>query len=365
MEVICVNSQPKSQYHCDFHLLISKFRTLNQGHQGQNVSSQAVLPNKGNGTETTQNNPLLPDDWLNEKKKSYKDWAEKGSLGETYVRCKFCKEDILVQSCYGSHSHQTTKKHGDAAEEERRRNEDDIEGIKMLSKANLTALTKSQAFEYEFIQFIAQKNCSLVLGDDIFDFLKTHIKDSPTPNDVSFYRRKTSILLNEVIKPVIQEDLEEILANRHFSLMIDEGVDKTKTKFLAILVQYWDTKSGLKCGLHSLIQSSHCGNHQELFDFIDTKLLQKEYSRNLVAYASDGASILRGNKNSVLTKLRAKFPLIWDLHCLPHCFHLIANFASDKMPDVIENLVRRIYNHFVISRIPLEDSQIGKNFKRR
>jgi len=85
---------------------------------------------------------------------------------------------------------------------------------------------------------------------------------------------------------------------------------------------------------------------KELTSLIESSQCENQYSRNLVAYASDGASVLRGNKNSVLRELKEKFPLIWDLHCPPHYFHLIANFASDKMPDMIENLVRKIYTHF-------------------
>ena len=111
-----MNNLPKPKYHENFHFLISIFNIPNQGHQAKLFSRLKSVERKQ--SKTSLDDAMI--DWMRERK-ARKDWAEKSSLGETYVRCKFCKEDVLVQSCYGLHSHQTTKNHGDNMEEERMR----------------------------------------------------------------------------------------------------------------------------------------------------------------------------------------------------------------------------------------------------
>lgn len=288
---------------------------------------------------------------MNKGKKGYKEWAKESSEGDTYVYCKFCHDDVLVESCYGAHSHQTTRKHIDNEVEWRKNNPAEIEATMEIENRLLTInpLTKTQMFEFKLVKFIADNNCSMSLGDEFVDFLKVNVPDSQIIKDIKFYRKKTSLLLNEVIKPTIKENLEQKLSNRFFSLIIDEVSDKTKTKYLALMIQYWDFEQGQKCELHSLIDCSSAKDSEQLFQIIDDKLLQKSYGGRLVAFASDGASILRGKRKSVLKLLKDRFPHVWDVHCLSHSFNLISNYATKSLPDGIEYLTKLVYNHFAFS----------------
>jgi len=113
-----------------------------------------------------------------------------------------------------------------------------------------------------------------------------------------------------------------------------------------LIVQFWEPGKKPECKIHSLIDCSSSQDAASIFDLIFEALLNKSYGNNLVAVATDGAAVLRGRKNSVVQRLREKYKKIWDLHCISHCFNLLANYACKALPDFVENFVRLIYNYF-------------------
>jgi len=298
--------------------------------------------------------PNLPKSWITEGTKSHKKWAKESKKGQNYVRCVFCEEDILVESCYGEHCHQTTKKHLEKEEKWRKDNPKEEEEVKEESKRiqdeNLEKERAILTFEYNLIQFIAKMNCPIQLGEQFIQFLKSNIPLSEFVNVANVTRQKSSLILNHCIKPVIKEEIESKLTSSFFSLIIDEGTDKMKTKHLALIVQFWGDK-GPECTLYSLINCSDKQESNAIFEIINEEILKKPYGKNLVAFASDGASVMRAPKNSVVQKLKEKNPHIWDIHCLAHCFNLISGFAADCLPDSVEQLVKQLYNHFAHSSL--------------
>lgn len=88
-----------------------------------------------------------------------------------------------------------------------------------------------------------------------------------------------------------------------------------------------------------------------LYRIIQKEILDKPYGKNLVALASDGASVMRGPNNSVIQKLKEQVPQLWDIHCLAHCYNLIASFASKSLHDSVKQLVKQAYNHFAHSSL--------------
>ena len=60
---------------------------------------------------------------------------------------------------------------------------------------------------------------------------------------------------------------------------------------------------------------------------------------NLVGLGSDGANVMLGTRNSVLTRLKAKQP---SFHCNCHLAALIANHACKAMADYLEDVTIQI-----------------------
>ena len=70
-----------------------------------------------------------------------------------------------------------------------------------------------------------------------------------------------------------------------------------------------------------------------------------KYSK-LVGLGSDGASVILGCRNSVLTRLLAQHPSLMSFHCNCHIAALIANHACKELPNYLDDLTVQIWYFF-------------------
>lgn len=84
-----------------------------------------------------------------------------------------------------------------------------------------------------------------------------------------------------------------------------------------------------------------------LFDKIihSFKKNNTEFEKNMIGFASDGANVMMGNNNSVMSRLRTLIPDLFIFKCICHSFHLCASTACEKLPVYIEVIVRDIHNY--------------------
>lgn len=94
--------------------------------------------------------------------------------------------------------------------------------------------------------------------------------------------------------------------------------------------------------------------------FFETKNVP--YKQNLVGFASDGASVMVGKHNSVVSRIKSDIPHIFIMKCISHSFHLCASNACQVLPRGIEDLVRDIYNYFANSPKRIETFKEFQNF---
>lgn len=70
---------------------------------------------------------------------------------------------------------------------------------------------------------------------------------------------------------------------------------------------------------------------------------------NVIGFGADNANVMMGQFNSVQKKLSEICPGIIVKGCGCHSLHLVASYAAKKMPNVVEQFVRDIYNYFANS----------------
>ncbi|KAL1444337.1 hypothetical protein MTO96_045565 [Rhipicephalus appendiculatus] len=70
------------------------------------------------------------------------------------------------------------------------------------------------------------------------------------------------------------------------------------------------------------------------------------YKENMIGFAADGANVMMGSRNSIMTHLRKDIPNLFVMKCICHSFHLCASYACEKLPRAVEDEVRDIYNYF-------------------
>ncbi|XP_073693982.1 E3 SUMO-protein ligase KIAA1586-like [Garra rufa] len=77
---------------------------------------------------------------------------------------------------------------------------------------------------------------------------------------------------------------------------------------------------------------------------LDEKFLQQ----NLISVASDGASVLTGQKNGVITKLKQDFPRVKSIHCLAHRLELAVHDSLKTVSGCsqFEVFIMKLYSLF-------------------
>lgn len=100
--------------------------------------------------------------------------------------------------------------------------------------------------------------------------------------------------------------------------------------------------------------------YEKIINYFDTKKIP--YKDNLIGFASDGASVMAGKHNSVMSRLKQDVPNIFLIRCICHSFHLCASAACEKLPRGVEDIVRDTHNFFSNSPKRVELLKDFQNF---
>jgi len=321
---------------------------VDQPNESAAVKSETDPEKTNKKTNEIQEKHTFQSDWIENRNKKYKPYAQKSSKGKHYVYCSWCLKHVLIKNLYGKRGHLLSGLH---IEKRNQYNKDKNEMDNPEITNYLTFSKKVRKIGYKFLNFIIENNLSWITIDKFLKFLKDNVDDSKIVRNLRMNRLRASELVTKCIKPIIGEKLESLLLDRPFSILLDETTDISRTQFLLILCQFWnDNDKAVDCLIHSMHDSSLYQDSDSIFEIIKKNILDKPYGKNLVGFSSDGASIFRGEHNGVVKKLQDVCSnKVWEIHCLPHCFSLIANFAARAIPEYIEKLVKDIYNHFTRS----------------
>ena len=153
-------------------------------------------------------------------------------------------------------------------------------------------------------------------------------------------------------EPIAQDCWKTISAavrvTKYFSLQTDETTDITITQQAAIMLRFFgNTQGQVRCIFFSL-ESVERATAELLFNAID-KHFQESTTLlygNLVGLGTDGANVMLGARNSVMSQLRCKQPALVALHCHCHIAALIANEACKVLPDELKDLTTDVWYYF-------------------
>jgi Domain of unknown function (DUF4371)/hAT family C-terminal dimerisation region len=199
------------------------------------------------------------------------------------------------------------------------------------------------------VYFLSKNNLPLRLLPSIIKMMK----ESGTPNisDGSItYTNEISgheflIAISKTIENEIWKELSDVVA---FGIMIDESTDITTTKHLDIYVSYVAKQGTFKTRFLCLIPLTECDAESITCAIIDI-FEKKGILSKLVAFASDGASVMLGKNEGVAAKLSrvCTYPLIVN-HCVAHRLALACKDARKEIGfyKEAELLVKKIYGYF-------------------
>ncbi len=199
------------------------------------------------------------------------------------------------------------------------------------------------------VYFLSKNNLPLRLLPSTIEMMK----ESETPNisdGLITYTNEISgheflIAIAKTIEDKIWKELSDVVA---FGIMIDESTDITTTKHLDIYVLYVTKQGIFKTRFLCLLPLTEC-DAKSITNVIIDILKKKGVLSKLVAFASDGASVMLGKNEGVAAKLSrvCTYPLIVN-HCVAHRLALACKDARKEIEfyKEAELLVKKIYGYF-------------------
>ena len=175
-------------------------------------------------------------------------------------------------------------------------------------------------------------------------------------------------MLNAISDTLEDTILQEVCASPYYAIIKDESTDLSTVKQLGVVVQYLSIETAtLQCRFLKLLDMSQYV-HATAENIVDclTKYLDttspSPSSRKLAGASSDGASVMLGEENGVMVRLKAKVPGLIVTHCAAHRVASAACDAANAEPwfrkfDKSLNQVYTFFSHSSARTAELKEMQ--------
>lgn len=186
-----------------------------------------------------------------------------------------------------------------------------------------------------------------MLMDHLPNLIKKVCPDSKIAKGVECSRTKTSAIVKNVLGRQSFQLTCQDLRRKNFSLIVDESTDRSAVKHLCLVVRYFNDSDNIQDKFLTLITLSGA-DAATLYNHITQFFIENEipYKDNMIGCASDGANVMLGSKNSLMTLLKHDIPSLFVMRCICHSFHLCASYSCEKLPRFVEDVTRDIYNYY-------------------
>ena len=148
-----------------------------------------------------------------------------------------------------------------------------------------------------------------------------------------------------------EQFLREVQASPYYSIIIDEAADISVTKQLGLCIQYLG-EGGETCVKYMKLMELSKGTADVITDAIVDYLTSKAPVvldiQKIAGGACDGASVILGVHNGVVSRLQTKVPHFIHTHCAAHRLSLAASHASSasKWVQRFESMLNQMYAFF-------------------
>lgn len=159
-------------------------------------------------------------------------------------------------------------------------------------------------------------------------------------------RTKTTAVICSAIGLTEKEKVIELMKTCKFSIIVDETTDISAVKLLAIVVRIF-CNSAVHDLFYELIEVEKA-DAIFLYNAIKNSFEENNinYKNNMIGFASDGANVMAGERLSVAALFKQDIPHLFVLKCVCHSFHLCCSYATQKIPEYVEQFVNDVHNYF-------------------
>jgi hypothetical protein len=137
--------------------------------------------------------------------------------------------------------------------------------------------------------------------DHLVKLIGTVCHDSKIAKGLTCGRTKTTAIIQNMLGRERMDSLCAHLRGTKFSLIVDESTDRSTTKHLCLVVRtVWNNNvSDHFLGLIKLSEANAVTLHNHIITLFNDKNIP--YKENLIGFASDGANVMMGQHNSLMT----------------------------------------------------------------
>lgn len=214
--------------------------------------------------------------------------------------------------------------------------------VKTVTKTNKTAELKLAVYiaEHSAIQSV----------DHLGEILPSIDPKSEVLGTLKIHRTKCSMLIKNVLGPVMMQEMIADVGDSSYSLIADETTDITTDKILCMMIRYFsERKQDIITTFYRFIKISKC-DATTIYETIKTSLREDSLRiEMLVGIGLDGTNVMIGEHHSVAALLKRDLPDIIIVNCTCHSLHLCAEKASESLPRQLEFLIRECHNWFSYS----------------
>ena len=198
------------------------------------------------------------------------------------------------------------------------------------------------------IQFAVAMTCHCAIRSvDHFGEIVVRHGTGSNLGEMKLHRTKCSSLIKNVVSSALHEELCKDAAGKKFCLMIDESTDVSSKKYLCTAIRYFSEKEEkIRTAFFELIPIISATG-ADLFNALQSSLADAGLRlEGCVGLASDGASTMVGEHDSVWSRVREASPDCTLIRCICHSLALCIKHAFEKMPSNLGFLLCEIPKWF-------------------
>lgn len=274
-------------------------------------------------------------------------WVTRTSDGSENAFCKLCKTTLAPRASRLA-EHEKSKGHAS-----RVKAASGSRGLREMFSPQERKEEEKKRVELELAVAISC-HCSMANVDHIGEIIRRNGRGSELQN-IQLHRTKCTKLISRVVSPALLDELKEDVKGKKFSVLVDEATDLAVNKHVCVVIRYF-SESRCKIatefvGLVPVVGAT--GN--DIFLALNTLLEKIGLTlSDCVGFASDGASSMTGEHNSVWSRVRQQSPYCQLNKCVCHSLSLCVEKAFDKLPSSLGYLLHEIPKWFSKSIIRRE-----------
>ena len=172
-------------------------------------------------------------------------WAKDSKKGPTYAFCMKCSRDVSLGlgGTKDLRRHEQTSLHGRC---------DRASSSCMSLQSYFGGPTRAMAVveaEVKFGYMLDEHHLPFLLADHCTKLFQSMFPDSAIAKSFKCSRTKATAILKVIALDILQQIRDVLQETKFFSLQVDESTDISVTKQMAIMLRFFDNKSGCVCCL--------------------------------------------------------------------------------------------------------------------